>query len=328
MRQSALAAIETKKSKNAASSDSCPVTVFKAAANKSRIIGDNLWAPVREQLILNTTPKQKRQILIQQQQFRCADCGIQISQNKIKTFNYCEYFCKYFCRCCHTSNKSYIPAQIINFLDFRTTFEVSKKAKNFLEKIYNEPLITLESLNPQLFQDKMNVFSRIKKLRFKLVNSRSYVNSCRFAKELKTRMYNDYDDFIINDQHVYSIETLFKIKKTNFYYERMNDMVNSVVIHIKTCELCSQQGYICGFCTRNDLLYPFELEKVEKCPNCLACYHRMCFRTPEECPRCLRKQNRVKSNPSSPGTSNDMMVHTKWTQQGFVNYIKNIYFQM
>ncbi len=297
VRQAVFSAMEAKKTKNDTSS---------AATTKGRIIGDNLWAPVREQLILNPSPKPKRLEQIQQQQFRCADCGIQISQSKIKTFNYCEYFCKYFCRCCHINSRSYIPAYIVNVLDFRVTYEVSKKAKNFLEKIYSEPLITLESLNPQLFQESANLFPRIKKLRFKLVNSRSYITSCRFAKDLKTRLHNEYDDFIINDQHVYSIETLFKIKKTGNYYDKLKDIVNSIVIHIKTCELCSQQGYICGLCQNNDLLYPFELEKVEKCPNCLACYHRMCFRSPEECPRCLRKQNRVKQSTaslSSAGTS-------------------------
>jgi run domain Beclin-1 interacting cysteine-rich containing protein len=257
VRQAAFAAMEAKRIKD----DSSPAAAA-AAATKGRIIGDSTWAPVREQLILNPSPRPKRLEQIKLQQFRCADCGIQISASKIKTFNYCEYFSKYFCRCCHINSRSYIPAYVVNLLDFRTTFEVSKKAKNFLDRIYSEPLITLDSLNPRLFQDTSDLFPRIKKLRFKLVNSRSYLNSCRFAKDLKTRLFSEYDDFIINDQHVYSIETLFKIKKTGNYYEKLRDIVNSIVIHIKTCELCSQQGYICGMCHRSDLLYPFELEKV------------------------------------------------------------------
>jgi hypothetical protein len=60
--------------------------------------------------------------------------------------------------------------------------------------------------------------------------------------------------------------------------------------------LCSQLGYICGLCNRTDFLYPFDLEHVEKCPNCLSCYHRTCFKSPEQCPRCKRKRERFQSS--------------------------------
>ena len=233
--------------------------------SSGRILGDETWAPVREQLILNFAPKLKRLQQMQQQHFRCADCGIQIKSDQIKTFYYCEYFSKYFCRCCHINSQSYIPAYIVNLLDFRCTFEVSKKAKNFLETIYNEPLITLESINPALF-DHNSIYSKIQKVRTKLYNSRSYINTCRFAVDLKHELDSQFDDFIINSIEVYSIETLFKIKKSN-YYDILKSLVNRIVEHIKTCMLCSQQGYICGICPKNDLLYPFEFEKVEKCPN-------------------------------------------------------------
>lgn len=43
-----------------------------------RILGDESWAPVRDQLIVHYTPKQKRIDQMQQQNFRCADCGIQV----------------------------------------------------------------------------------------------------------------------------------------------------------------------------------------------------------------------------------------------------------
>jgi hypothetical protein len=265
--------------------------------NAARIIGDETWAPVREQLILNYHPKLKRFEQMQQQHFRCADCGIQVRPDQIKTFYYCEYFSKYFCRCCHINNQSYIPAYIVNLLDFRSTFEVSKKAKNFLEKIYKEPLITLESINPSLFEHN-SIFLKIQKIRIKLYNSRSYINSCRFASELKEELNAQFDDFIINDYKVYSIETLFKIKKTN-YYEQLKQIAIKIIEHIKNCELCSQLGYICGMCNKNDLLYPFDFDKVEKCPNCLACYHRNCLKNPDQCPRCIRKRNRIQSSATN-----------------------------
>ncbi len=183
---------------------------------------------------------------------------------------------------------------------------MSKKAKNFLEKIYNEPVITLESLNPQLFERSSSQLAKIKRLRFKLYNCRVYISSCRFAVELTKQLYSQFDDFIINDQHVYSIETLFKIKKTN-YCEDLKSIVTQIIEHIRNCELCSQQGYICGLCNDNELLYPFDLDKVEKCANCLACYHKSCFKRPEQCPRCKRKQHRLQSIAS---TSNNGLLVT------------------
>ena len=257
----------------------------------ARLIGDESWAPVRDQLILNLTQKPKRVDQMQLQDLRCAECGIQVKKDKIKTFNYCEYFCKYFCRCCHENSQSYIPAKIIYQSDYKTTYEVCKKAKNFLEKIYIEPVITLESLNPSLFEGSA-VFMKMKSLRLTLTNCRSYINTCRFAAHLKTNLYQKFDDFIVDDQHIYSIDTLFKLRQTN-YLQHFQAVVIEIVDHIKKCELCSQLGYNCGICGSRDLIYPFESDKVDKCPNCLACYHRKCFKTPDQCPRCKRKRNRV-----------------------------------
>ncbi|CAF0724176.1 unnamed protein product [Brachionus calyciflorus] len=262
----------------------------------SVIIGDESWAPVREQLILNNlTTKKKRVDQIKEQHFRCADCGIQLkdtSNKYLKQFNYCEYFSKYFCRCCHINQTSYIPAYVVCLLDLRTNFQVCKKAKKFLDNIYTDPLIPLENLNPSLFKEKSQVFSKIKKLRFKLNNAKSYIKTCRYAQQLDSDLYSKFDDFIINDTQVYSIQSIFKIKKSNFY-DDLKMFYYRLVEHIKQCELCSQKGYICGICNRRDLLYPFDTERVEKCPNCLACYHRDCF--DKSCPRCIRLKSRAKN---------------------------------
>ncbi len=63
--------------------------------------------------------------------------------------------------------------------------------------------------------------------------------------------------------------------------------------HILNCELCSQQAFICELCNKNELIYPFQIETVIKCPNCLSCFHIKCFKTPDSCPKCARKRNRV-----------------------------------
>ena len=269
---------------------------------KQALIGDEKWAPVREQLIItNQRQKLTRIEVMKQQDYRCASCGIKIRADKIKQFRYCEYFSKYFCRCCHSKQESYIPSYIIFNLDFKSTYLVSNKAKNFLDKIYYEPLITLEDLNPALFSinsNKMsNLFSKIKYLRIKLVDCKRYIMSCRLAIELRKILEENFSDFLYTDTRVYSIDSLYKFKKSKMY-EQLKFILNKIIQHILACEICSQQGFVCELCKNPKLIYPFDVECVIKCPNCLTCYHKACFKSPDMCLKCKRKKLRTGGNNS------------------------------
>jgi run domain Beclin-1 interacting cysteine-rich containing protein len=264
----------------------------------SRIIGDENWAPVREQLILNANEKQKTiktETIMRQQDYRCADCGYRLMtepSNFTKMFRYCEYYGKYFCRCCHVNSTSYIPSYVIFKMDFKQTYYVCKKAKHFLDKIFYEPLITLEDLNPAAFK-KNDLLFQVKKTRLKLYNCQKYINSCRFAYQLKDFLEKHFEYYLVSDTRVYSFDVLFKFKKTD-YDEQLGDILNKIIDHILKCELCSQKAFICELCNKkNELLYPFNIDHVCKCPNCLNCYHIKCFKSPELCPKCIRKRSRT-----------------------------------
>ncbi len=271
------------------------------ASATPRILGDENWAPVREQLILNANKQKPVRIdlLMKQQDYRCADCGYRLTTSAnnenlssvTKMFRYCDYYSKYFCRCCHVKSTSYIPSYVIFNMDFKQSYYVCKKAKHFLDKIFYEPLITLEDLNPNAFK-RNEVFYRVKKTRLKLYNCQRYINSCRFAYQLKEHLEKNFEYFLVSDTRVYSFDVLFKFKKTD-YYEKLDEILNLIIDHILKCEICSQQAFICELCNKNDLLYPFNIDHVCKCPNCLTCFHTKCFKSPESCPKCMRKRTRT-----------------------------------
>jgi hypothetical protein len=265
----------------------------KSPSSSAALIVDEKWAPVREQLII-TNQKQRlnRTDTIKQQDYRCASCGIKIREYKIKQFRYCEYFSKYFCRCCHSKQQSYIPSYIIFNLDFKNNYLVSNKAKKFLDKIYYEPLITLEDLNPTLFETSSNLFSKIKQLRLKLVDCKRYIASCRLAIELKKYLEENFSDYLYTDTRVYSIDSLYKFKKSKLY-DQMKFILNKITQHILACEICSQQGFLCELCKNSKLIYPFDIDNVIKCPNCLTCYHKVCLKQSDDCLKCKRKKSRT-----------------------------------
>ena len=262
----------------------------------SKIIGDDFWAPVREQLIIKRATKIARNDLIRIQNYRCAGCGLKIKDNitQLKSFNYCEYFCKYFCRYCHIKEMSYIPAEVIFSLNFKKDFPVCRKAKNFLISIFKEPLFSLENLNPSLFQGKYSLFSKVKILRIKLYISGQYISTCRYADKIKNEIETKFQNekFIFENTEVYSFFLIIKIKKYDFI-EELARLSSRIIDHIKTCRLCSQRSHICEICKKNDLIFPFDIESVEKCSNCFSCYHKKCTNKIDQCPKCIRLKTRA-----------------------------------
>ena len=147
----------------------------------------------------------------------------------------------------------------------------------------------------------------MKILRAKLYNCRTYVNSCRFAKDIKDALYKEFPDFLINDTKVYSFEIMFMIKKSSLY-DRFKNVITQVIEHIRRCQVCSQQGFICEICSKKELLYPFDIEFVSKCPNCLSCFHTKCFKDPDDCLRCKRKRLRTEVKQSMNSTNDEIVA--------------------
>ncbi|XP_039538486.1 pleckstrin homology domain-containing family M member 3 isoform X2 [Pimephales promelas] len=110
------------------------------------------------------------------QSFRCAGCQrpVGLSRGKAKV---CSYSGWYYCPSCHQDNLFLIPARLLHNWD-TNKHKVSKQAKEFLEFVYEEPLLDVQQLNPCLYEH-CEALAAILKLRQQLQSLRAYLFSCR-----------------------------------------------------------------------------------------------------------------------------------------------------
>ncbi|MEQ2302207.1 hypothetical protein AMECASPLE_004281 [Ameca splendens] len=120
------------------------------------------------------------------QSFRCAGCQrpVGLSKGKAKV---CCYSGWYYCQSCHQDNSFLIPARLLHNWD-TSKHKVSKQAKEFLEFVYEEPLLDIQQLNPCLYEH-CEALSTVLRLRQQLQSLRAYLFSCRatIAEDLRRR---------------------------------------------------------------------------------------------------------------------------------------------
>ncbi|CAM4603414.1 unnamed protein product [Leuciscus chuanchicus] len=120
------------------------------------------------------------------QSFRCAGCQrpVGLSRGKAKV---CSYSGWYYCPSCHQDNLFLIPARLLHNWD-TNKHKVSKQAKEFLEFVYEEPLLDVQQLNLCLYEH-CEALAAVLKLRQQLQSLRAYLFSCRatVAEDLRRR---------------------------------------------------------------------------------------------------------------------------------------------
>ncbi|XP_051564679.1 pleckstrin homology domain-containing family M member 3 isoform X3 [Myxocyprinus asiaticus] len=120
------------------------------------------------------------------QSFRCAGCQrpVGLSRGKAKV---CSYSGWYYCPSCHQDNLFLIPARLLHNWD-TNKHKVSKQAKEFLEFVYEEPLLDVQQLNPCLYEH-CEALAAVLKLRQQLQSLRAYLFNCRatVAEDLRRR---------------------------------------------------------------------------------------------------------------------------------------------
>uniref|UniRef100_A0A8C0MW38 Pleckstrin homology domain-containing family M member 3 n=2 Tax=Canis lupus familiaris TaxID=9615 RepID=A0A8C0MW38_CANLF len=122
------------------------------------------------------------------QSFKCAGCqrSIGLSNGKAKVCNYSGW---YYCSNCHVDDSFLIPARIVHNWD-TSKYKVSKQAKEFLEYVYEEPLIDIQRENPMLYLHA-EPLATVVRLRQRLKSLRAYLFSCRAAVAEDLRRRND-----------------------------------------------------------------------------------------------------------------------------------------
>ncbi|XP_074857996.1 pleckstrin homology domain-containing family M member 3 isoform X2 [Carettochelys insculpta] len=188
------------------------------------------------------------------QSFKCAGCqrSIGLSHGKAKV---CSYSGWYYCSTCHVDDSFLIPARLVHNWD-TSKYKVSKQAKEFLEYVYEEPLIDIQQENPMLYRHAEQL-ATVVRLRQQLRSLRAYLFSCRatVAEDLRRRIFPR--EYLFQQIHLYSLADLQQViegKLAPF----LSKVIKFATSHVYSCSLCSQKGFICEICNNGEILYPFE----------------------------------------------------------------------
>ncbi|KAM8900955.1 pleckstrin homology domain-containing family M member 3 isoform 1-T1 [Lycaon pictus] len=220
------------------------------------------------------------------QSFKCAGCqrSIGLSNGKAKVCNYSGW---YYCSNCHVDDSFLIPARIVHNWD-TSKYKVSKQAKEFLEYVYEEPLIDIQRENPMLYLHA-EPLATVVRLRQRLKSLRAYLFSCRaaVAEDLRRRIFPR--EYLLQQIHLYSLADLQQViegKLAPF----LGKVIKFATSHVYSCSLCSQKGFICEICNNGEILYPFEDISTSRCESCGAVFHAECKEKSVPCPRCVRRE--------------------------------------
>ncbi|KAG8246734.1 hypothetical protein J6590_078256 [Homalodisca vitripennis] len=63
-----------------------------------------------------------------------------------------------------------------------------------------------------------------------------------------------------------------------------------------TIPLCQGRGFMCEECKKSEVIFPWQLTKVHRCPNCGNCFHLSCYTPKTQCGRCSRLHTRRKNS--------------------------------
>ncbi|CAL8309715.1 unnamed protein product [Lota lota] len=257
-----------------------------------RVRGNLEWAPPRPQIIFNIHPAPKRKIVVAKQNYRCAGCGIRIDPDYIKRLRYCEYLGRYFCQCCHDNAQAVVPGRVLRKWDFGKYY-VSNFARDLLSKIAGDPLFNPNDINSGLYK-KIKALETVRVLRVQLFHMKNLFKTCRLARGVLDQ-FDSLPGHLTEDLHLYSLNDLTAVRNGDLV-PRLKELLKHGSTHVAGCVLCQAKGFVCEFCGNGkDIIFPFDLNKCQRCEECHACYHRGCFRAGKACPRCQRLAARRES---------------------------------
>ncbi|CAG5865865.1 pleckstrin homology domain-containing family M member 3 isoform 1-T5 [Menidia menidia] len=220
------------------------------------------------------------------QSFKCAGCqrAVGLSRGKAKV---CYYSGWYYCQSCHQDNSFLIPARLLHNWD-TNKHKVSKQAKEFLEFVYEEPLLDIQQLNPCLYEH-CEPLSTVLRLRQQLQSLRAYLFSCRatVAEDLRRRIFPR--EYLLQHIHLYSLADLQQVidgKLAPF----LSKVIKFASSHVLSCSLCREKGFICELCHNGQVIYPFQENATRRCDGCGAVFHTECRQKAQPCPRCVRRE--------------------------------------
>ncbi|XP_077435777.1 pleckstrin homology domain-containing family M member 3 [Vanacampus margaritifer] len=229
------------------------------------------------------------------QGFTCAGCQRPVGASRGKA-KVCHYSGWYYCQNCHQDNTFLIPARLLRNWD-TSKHKVSKQAKEFLEFVYEEPLLDVQQLNGGLYEH-CEPLSAVLRLRQQLQSLRAYLFGCRaaIAEDLRRRIFPR--EYLLQHIHLYSIADLQQVIDGHLA-PFLSKVIKFASAHVLGCTLCRQKGFICELCHSGHLIYPFQDSATRRCSGCGAVFHAECRQKCQPCPRCVRRELHHTKRPSS-----------------------------
>ncbi|XP_077584827.1 pleckstrin homology domain-containing family M member 3 [Stigmatopora nigra] len=239
------------------------------------------------------------------QGFTCAGCQRPVGASRGKA-KVCHYSGWYYCIKCHQDNSFLIPARLLHNWD-TSKHKVSKQAKEFLEFVYEEPLLDVQQLNGGLYEH-CEALSAVLRLRQQLQSLRAYLFSCRatVAEDLRRRI--SPREYLLQHIHLYSIADLQQVIDGQLA-PFLSKVIKFASAHVLACSLCRQKGFICELCHSGHVIYPFQDGATTRCTGCDAVFHSECRQKCQPCPRCVRRELHRVQRPLSFWSPDDDDPH-------------------
>ncbi|KAI6656300.1 hypothetical protein LOD99_1123 [Oopsacas minuta] len=171
---------------------------------------------------------------------------------------------------------------------------VSKESASVIDEIVSIPMLHMTALAPELHL-YVGSLDKVRKLRHQLSGLCRYLNACKKVAEAEGwhRAISKFKnkEYLLEHTDIYSVQDLVRVHMSLMVPE-LKDCVNEGISHVKSCSVCQGQAFICEICNQGPALFPFQVDRIWKCPKCSSVYHLICKPATTHCPRCLRLSSR------------------------------------
>ncbi|CAI5442307.1 unnamed protein product [Caenorhabditis angaria] len=189
--------------------------------------------------------------------------------------------------CMKNGGRSAIPSRVLMDWDWRERL-VSERGRSWIEANQEKALMNIKEKNAKLYKH-VPALDETRKLREKLQYVSMYLFTCResVAEDFRRRIWPK--EYLHSEIDKYSFSDLLDVKEGSLQ-KKLNQLLKHAISHVMGCTLCRQKGFICELCSLNDVIYPFQTDETHRCFVCFSVFHKPCWKTSGECPKCLRRQ--------------------------------------
>eukprot|EP01125_Pyxidicula_operculata_P004785 TRINITY_DN1788_c1_g1_i2.p1 TRINITY_DN1788_c1_g1~~TRINITY_DN1788_c1_g1_i2.p1 ORF type:complete len:430 (+),score=105.79 TRINITY_DN1788_c1_g1_i2:1574-2863(+) len=205
---------------------------------------------------------------------KCRQCSEPLSTSFFRIYvgRFCNYTGHFYCSNCHTNKKSIIPAKVVKEWD-HNKYPVCDRAYEHIQTNERHPIINL-FVECKAIYTQVTELDNAQKLRAQAVVLAEFLRTCKSSSKLFHPVRNCLH--LIDSIHVYSLFDLQKIKAGKLV-PKLYKYIKACMHHVTTvCKTCQGKAYYCELCNSDELIFPFQFDKIKKCNYCGCVFHFKC----------------------------------------------------